>query len=73
MGPCTRYFKRKWSSIDHDIAFLKGDAVSLDQLRKNIDNDTMTDGELTELRKKLYGIAYVINATIEEQTKPYEN
>jgi|GEM_PF-1830981 len=58
--------------VDKDIAFITGEAVSLDQLRNKLKNETMTDGELTELRKKMYGLAYAINATMEEQINAYE-
>ncbi len=58
--------------LDKDIAHLSGEAVSLDELRKKLKDTTSTDGMLIELRKKFYGIAYVINESFQNKINSYE-
>lgn len=56
--------------LEKDIAFLSGNiGVSLDMLRKKIKNQTITENELNELRKKLYGLAEITFSIIESKNK----
>ena len=56
--------------LEKDIAFISGNVgVSLDMLRKKTKNQTMTENELSELRKKLYGLAEITFSIIESKNK----
>ncbi|MFT7645162.1 MAG: hypothetical protein ACI9BF_000835 [Candidatus Paceibacteria bacterium] len=50
--------------LEKDIEGYTESLVSLDKLRRKIKDTTKTDGELKDLRRKLYGLAYVINENI---------
>lgn len=50
--------------IEGDVEGYRSDLVSLDVLRRKMKNDTISDLELRELRKKLYGFAYAMDKHI---------
>jgi len=58
--------------LDKDMAHLSGEAVSVDELRKKLKDTTSTDGVLIDLRKKMYGIAYAINESFQNNILQYE-
>jgi hypothetical protein len=58
--------------LDKDTDHLSGAMVSLDELRKKLKKATSTDGELMDLRKKFYGLAYAINESFQAQISQYE-
>lgn len=58
--------------LEKDTAHLSGEMVSLDDLRKKLKDTASTDGKLTELRKKMYGLAYAINDSFQNNIERYE-
>lgn len=59
--------------LEKDLPFLsKNIGVSLDMLRAKIKNQTMTENELSELRKKLYGLAKITSSIIDSKINAYE-
>jgi hypothetical protein len=62
---------KEWRAVLEKEGLFDGDyeghldsLVSLDKLRRKIKDDSMTDLDLRELRKKLYGFAYAIDSQI---------
>ena len=76
------FIQNKWEDIraelqdadllDKDIAHLSGDTISIDQLRKKLNNTTYTDGTLMDIRKSMYGFAYAISESFHNQIVKYE-
>lgn len=50
--------------FEGDVEGYRNDLVSLDVLRRKMKNETISDLELRDLRKKLYGFAYAIDKQI---------